>query len=81
MRKVAQMSSEDEEVIHLPGNHGESDLWRCKRGQTPERLPASQKVRKRAARLEGSQPAKRARGEAVSIVVRRHLTMRACRRA
>ena len=79
MRKVAQMSSEDEEVIHLAGDHG--DLWRCKRGQTPERLPASQKVRKRAARLEGSQPAKRARGEAVSIVVRRHLTMLACRRA
>ena len=73
------MSSEDEEVIHLPGTHG--DLWRCKRGQTPERLPASQKVRKRAARLEGSQPAKRARGEAVNIVVRRHLTMLACRRA
>ena len=42
VRKVAQMSSEDEEVIHLPGDHG--DLWRCKRGQTPERLPASQKV-------------------------------------
>ena len=54
-------SSEDEEVIHLPGDDG--DLWRLKRGQTPERLPAPasvQKVRKRAdGSEESSQPAKR----------------------